>query len=128
MCLAGLIQGYPQQADLLRLTPAEDENTSPAALHTSGDGEPDTEQPLRAMVLQSSAPCCTPHPGEKVNLLLQNICFSKDELYQVLKGANSKTGNVRVQMCHMADLEHCGFGVFNSLAPLATINKVSWLI
>lgn len=90
----------------------DDERTSPAAHHTSGDGDPDTEQPLRVMVLQSTASCCTPHPAVKVNLLLQNICFTKDELYQVLKGANSKTGNARVQMCHMADLELCGFGVF----------------
>lgn len=112
MCLAGLFKGYPQQADLLQLTLVDDEHTSPAAHHTSGDGDPDTEQPLRVMVLQSTAPCCTPHPGVKVNLLLQNICFTKDELYQVLKGANSKTGNARVQMCHMADLVLCGFGVF----------------
>lgn len=112
MCLAGLIKGYPQQADLLQLTPMDNENTSPAAQHTSGDGDPGTEQPLRVLVLQSTAPCCTPPPGVKVNLLLQNIGFTKDELYQVLKGANFKTINVRVQMCHMADLEHVGLGFF----------------
>lgn len=84
----------------------------PLQPHTSGDGDPDTEQSLRVMVLQSTAPCCTPRPGVKVNLLLKNICFTKDELYQVLKGANSKTGHVRVQICHMADLEHCGFGIY----------------
>lgn len=112
MCSAGFIKGYPQQADLLQLTPVDDEKTSPAVQHTSGDGDPDTEQPLRVMVLQSTALCCTPHPGVKTNLLLQNICFTEDELYQVLKGANFKTGSVRVQMCHMADLVHCGFGFF----------------
>lgn len=84
MCSAGLIQGYPQQADLLWLTPVDDENASPAAHHTSGDCDPDTKQPPSVMVLQSTAPCCTPHPVVKVNLLLQNICFTKDELYQVL--------------------------------------------
>lgn len=64
MCLAGLFKGYPQQADLLQLALVDDERTSPAAHHTSGDGDPDTEQPLRVMVLQSTAPCCTPSWGE----------------------------------------------------------------
>lgn len=62
------------------------------------------------MVLQSTAPCCTPHPGVKVNLLLQNIAFSKDELYQVLKGFQN-------YQCQSSDVPHGrfgahGFGVF----------------
>lgn len=60
MCLAGLIKGYPQQADLLRLTPMDDENTSPAAQHTSGDGDPGTDNLSESWSCKAQLPAA-PH-------------------------------------------------------------------
>lgn len=60
MCLAGLIKGYPQQADLLGLTPMDDKNTSPAAQHTSGDGDPGTDNLSESWSYKAQLPAA-PH-------------------------------------------------------------------